>query len=135
LRRIFLAAVCAFGAVAAQGQVYKCVDARGVTGYSDKPCPDGKGKEVDIHGQPPISGEVTPYREDLKAAERDFQRRQAQLERERQADIRATEARQRQCTAKRTELERASATRRPADADAHDARIARLQAEVAKICR
>jgi len=115
--------------------MYKCVDARGVTGYADKTCPDGRGKEVDIHGQPPISGEVTPYREDLKAAERDFQRRQALQERERQAEIRAAETRQRQCAAKRSELERASATRRPADADTHDARIARLQAEVVKICR
>jgi len=74
-------------------------------------------------------------REDLKAAERDFQRRQAQHERERLAEIKARETQQRQCAAKRSELERASATRRPANADAHDARIARLQAEVAKICR
>jgi len=115
--------------------MYKCVDARGVTAYSDKPCPAGKGREVHIQGQPPISGEVTPYHEDLKAAERDFQRRQAQQERERQAEVRATEARQRQCAAKRLELERANAARRPADADAHDARIARLQAEVVKLCR
>ncbi len=119
----------------ARAQMYKCVDARGVTAYSDKPCRDGKGKEVDIRGQPPISGEVTPYREDMKAAERDFQHRQAKQERERLAEIKARESQQRQCAARRSELERASATRRPADADAHDARIARLQAEVVKICR
>jgi len=135
LTRILIAAASLLGAAAAQGQMYKCVDARGVTAYADQPCPGGKGKEVDIHGQPPISGGVTPYREDLKAAERDFQRRHALHERERQAEIRATETSQRQCAAKRTELERASATRRPADADAHDARIARLQAEVVKLCR
>jgi hypothetical protein len=119
----------------ARAQMYKCVDARGVTEYSDKPCAGGKGKEVDIPGQPPISGKVTPYREDLKAAERDFQRRQAQQERERQAEIRAQESQRRLCATRRAELQRASAVRRPANADAHDARIARLQAEVARICR
>jgi len=122
-------------ALPAQAQMYKCVDARGVTQYADKPCPGGKGKEVDIQGQPPISGKVTPSREDLKAAERDFQLRQAKQERERLAEIKARESQQRQCSARRSELERASATRRPANADAHDARIARLQVEIAKICR
>ena len=115
--------------------MYKCKDARGTTQYADKPCPDGKGQEVDIRGQPPISGKVTPLREDMNAAERDFQRRQAKQERERLAEIKARESQQRQCAAKRTELERASATRRPANADAHDARIVRLQADIAKICR
>lgn len=115
--------------------MYKCVDARGVTQYADKPCPDGRGREVDIQGQPPISGKVTPLREDMNAAERDFQRRQAKQERERLAEIKARDAQQRQCAARRSELERASAVRRPANADAHDARIARLQADVATICR
>lgn len=130
-----LLALLALPAREARAQMYKCKDARGVTAYSDKPCPDGKGKEVDIQGQPPISGKVTPGREDLKAAERDFQRRQAKQERERLAEVKARESQQRQCAARRSELERASATRRPANADAHDARIARLQGEVAKICR
>ena len=71
------------GSAPSFAQMYKCQDARGVTQYADKPCPDGKGKEVDIRGQPPISGKVTPYREDLKSAERDLQRRQAQREQER----------------------------------------------------
>jgi Domain of unknown function (DUF4124) len=118
----------------ARAQMYKCVDARGVTAYSDKPCPDGKGKEVDIRGQPPISGAVTPYREDLKAAERDFQRREAQRERERQADAKALETRKRRCTALRAELERANSVRNPADSVAHDARLARLNAEIARSC-
>jgi hypothetical protein len=115
--------------------MFKCVDARGATAYSDKPCPGGRGKEVDIHGQPPISGKLTPNREDLEAAERDFQRREAQRERERQADAKALETRKRRCTTLRAELQRASSVRNPADNVAHDARLVRLQAEVAKICR
>jgi len=117
-----------------QAQMYKCVDARGVTAYSDKPCPDGRGKEVDIHGQPPISGTVTPYREDLQAAERDFQRREAQRERERQADAKALETRKRRCATLRAELQRANSVRNPADNVAHDARLARLNSEVARTC-
>lgn len=133
MRPLTLAVLLA--ALPAQAQMYKCADERGATAYSDKPCPGGRGREVDIRGQPPISGKVTPLREDMNAAERDFQRRQAKQERERLAEVKARESQQRQCAARRSELERASATRRPANADAHDARIARLQAEVVKICR
>ena len=91
--------------------MYKCVDARGVTQYSDKPCPDGKGKEVDIRGQPPISGKVTPGREDLKAAERDFQRREAQRERERQARCQGAMTRSGAAAHQARRAERASAGR------------------------
>jgi hypothetical protein len=122
-------------ALPAQAQMYKCKDARGVTQYADKPCPEGRGQEVDIRGQPPISGKLTPHKENLGAAERDFQRRQAQQERERQNEIRQREAQQRLCVARRGELDRALATRRPADANAHDARVAALQSEVARVCR
>ena len=115
--------------------MYKCVDAQGITQYSDKPCVGAKGGEVDIRGQPPISGKVTPLREDLKAAERDFQRRQAQRERERLAELRAVEAQQRRCASLREQLQRALATRRPRDATAHDARIAALNADIARTCR
>jgi hypothetical protein len=123
------------GSGASFAQMYKCVDARGVTQYADKPCPDGKGREVDIRGQPPISGQVTPYREDLKRDERDLQRRQAQREQERQADAKALEARQKRCLALRGDLQRASSVRRPSDSDALDARIAALNAEIGRSCR
>ena len=115
--------------------MYKCADARGVTQYSDKPCAEGKGGEVDIRGQPPLSGKVTPRREDLKAAEREFQHRQAQRERERLADLRALEAQKRRCATLRAELQRVSAQRRPADSAAHDARIASLNADIGRTCR
>jgi hypothetical protein len=117
------------------GQIYKCADARGVTHYTDKPCPDGRGSEVDIRGQPPLSGKLTPYQENLKAADREFQYRQAQRERERQADIRALESQQRRCASLREQLQRLSAMRRPTDAVAHDARIAGLNEDIARACR
>lgn len=113
MRLALLAALLA--AAPAQAQMYKCVDARGVTQYADKPCPDRGGEEVDIRGQPPISGELKPHREDLKRAEQDLQRRQAQQDRERQADAKALETQQRRCTALRAELERANAVRNPSD--------------------
>jgi hypothetical protein len=123
------------GSSASFAQMYKCTDARGVTQYADKPCPDGKGKEVDIRGQPPISGKVTPYREDLKREEGDLQRRQAQREQERQADAKALEAQQRRCSALRGELQRTTSIRHPADSVTHDNRIAALNAEIGRSCR
>lgn len=55
-----LAATLALTMFPAAAQVYKCVDARGVTHYSDKPQPGCKGGPVDIRGSPPISGESAP---------------------------------------------------------------------------
>jgi multidrug resistance efflux pump len=116
--------------------MHKCVDARGVTQYSDKPCPDGsKGSAVDIKGQPPISGKLTPYKEDLKRAERDFQRRQGQQAREEDAAARQAAQQKQRCDSMRQQLQRAQAARRPADAAAHDARIKALESEIAQKCR
>ena len=45
----------------AYAQMYKCVDARGVTHYSDKPLPPScKGGAVKIRATPPSSGTSTP---------------------------------------------------------------------------
>jgi hypothetical protein len=116
-------------------QMYKCTDARGVTQYADKPCMDGKGKEVDIRGQPPISGKVMPYREDLQSAERDLQLRQAKRQQESEAEAKSFEARQRRCIALRSDLQRLASVRHPADSVAHDAQIASVNAEIARTCR
>jgi Domain of unknown function (DUF4124) len=144
--RACAAAACLLGADAVHAQMYKCVDARGVTQYADKPCPGGKGKEVDIRGQPPISGKVTPGGEDLKAAERDFQRREAKRERERQADAKADDARQRRCERAQAERQRWSSVgrvavidskgeRRYLDDNERAAKTAQLDAEIARSCR
>ena len=70
-----------------QAQMYKCVDGRGVTRYTDGPGPGCK--EVDIRGSPPISGSIRAPERDLAKEEADFRRRQVEretsAERERQA--------------------------------------------------
>jgi len=143
VRRLLLAALLA--APAAQAQMYKCLDARGVTQYTDKPCAAGRGGEVDIRGQPPISGKVTPYREDLRRDERDFQRRESQRERERQADEKQAQARQKRCEQQRAQLLRLEEQRRIASVNAkgervflddssRQQRVEQLRAEIARSC-
>ncbi len=77
----------------ASAQMYKCVDARGVTHYADKPTPGCANAAVDIHGSPPISGQLTPQSIDPAQEEADFRRRQLdrdegeRAERERRATL------------------------------------------------
>lgn len=119
----------------ARAQMYKCANERGVIQYSDKPCPGGtKGGEVDIRGQPPISGQLTPYKEDLRRSESDFRRREQQREREYQAQERNLAAERKRCDNLREQLSRAAATRRPGNPEAYDAALRKLTAEVEK-CR
>lgn len=54
--RLVLAAALALAAAPAAAQMFKCVDDRGVTHYTDKPQPNCKGGPVDIRGSPLISG-------------------------------------------------------------------------------
>lgn len=100
---------------AAAAQMYKCVDARGVTTYSDKPCPDAKGAQVDIKGQPPISGKLQERKENLKREEAEFNRRQKARDREIEKD---RAAQQRRCNQLRQEQKRLAAARRPVQVDA-----------------
>ena len=82
-----------FAALPAHAQMYKCVDERGVTHYSDKPRPGCKGGEVDIRPIPPAGGEVRPRTEDWSERDRDFRRRQIQQEQAVQKDRAAGERR------------------------------------------
>src|SRR5688500_20172099 len=75
---VFLALV----STAATAQMYKCVDARGVVQYSDKPSPGCNGGPVDIHPIPSISGQRTTPAPSASQQDTDFKRRQ--IERERQ---------------------------------------------------
>jgi hypothetical protein len=81
--------------------MYKCVDERGVTSYSDKPCPAGKGGEVNIQGQPPISGQLQPRDENLSGQDAAFNRRQIERDRE---TAKGRAAAQTRCAALRREL-------------------------------
>jgi hypothetical protein len=121
VRRLVLAALLA--AAPAQAQMYKCVDARGVTQYADKPCPGGKGREVDIRGQPPISGKLQVQDPDLSREEREFQHRRVQKERAEQAEAKADEQRKRKCASMQGELQRLSAQRRVATVNAQGERV------------
>lgn len=96
-----VAAAALLAALPAYAQMYKCVDERGITHYSDKPRPGCKGGPVDIKGSPPISGNVTPpAASDLKRQEADLKRRQMERDKA-QAEQRAALAER--CAAVREE--------------------------------
>ena len=65
----------------ATAQMYKCVDARGVVQYSDKPSPGCKGGPVDIQPIPSISGQGTTPPPTASQQDTDFRRRQIERER------------------------------------------------------
>ena len=75
-------AIVLLAALPAWAQMYKCVDERGVTHYTDKPRPGCKGGQVDIRASPSISGQGVGAQQprDLAAQEADFKRRQIQRE-------------------------------------------------------
>jgi len=97
---------------AALAQMYKCVDERGVTHYADKPSPGCKGAQVDIRGQPPISGKLAPPGQNASREEREFRRRQIERERGETKDKQAQLARKRQCERLKNEYLRYDGARR-----------------------
>lgn len=101
-------------------QMYKCVDERGVTTYSDKPRPGCKGGAVDIRPSPPLSGQVQPRSEDLSREDADFKRRQ--LDRERAA-AKEQAAVDKRCRALRQEHARLSSGRRLSQVNAEGERV------------
>jgi hypothetical protein len=110
------------------------VDAKGKLNYSDKPCPTGsKGAEVDIKGQPPISGRLEPQKIDPAREEQDFQRRRIESERQAKNEERERENRRRQCSSMQAELERLGRAR-VVDEKARDERMAKLRAEIGRQC-
>ena len=135
MKLVVLALVLAAGPVSAQ--MYKCVDAKGVTRYTDSP---GAGcKEVAIRGSPPISGAIQPPAEDLARQEAEFRRRQ--LEREQTAERDRTTLTQR-CIQMRREYAALSNARRVVrfnekgereyvDDGVREKRVAELQREMA----
>lgn len=125
--------------------MYKCVDERGVTHYTDKPRPGCKGGEVDIRGQPPISGKLAPRKEDFGREERDYQRRRIGRERGEERDRQQLAAKQRRCASLRAELQRLQSQRRVVVVDAkgertfmddaaREKRVAQLSDETARGC-
>jgi hypothetical protein len=140
------AALLLAAALPSYAQMYKCVDERGVTHYSDKPRPGCKGGQLDIRAIPPPSGKERAPAPDAGGAEREFQRRQIERARAEEADARKQEAQKRRCAALRQEL----GFLRGAGAIFHfddkgnrvyledkdrARRTAELEAEVARACR
>jgi hypothetical protein len=133
MRRLLLVLLFAC-AMPAAAQMYKCVDERGRTHYTDKMAPGCKGGAVDIQGQAPISGKVTPYKEDLNRSEREFQQREKQRVREEEAAARTLAAERKRCDSLRGQHQRLASQRRPANAEAHDAALRNLAGQIEK-CR
>ena len=73
-------ALLLLAASTAAAQMYKCVDERGVTHYTDKPRPGCKGGAVDIRPIPPVSGQAAPGSRDLAGQDAEFKRRQIERE-------------------------------------------------------
>jgi len=125
-------------ALPATAQMYKCVDARGVVQYSDKPSPGCKGGPVDIQPIPSLSGHGTTPPPSASQQDTDFRRRQ--IERER---LEASEkaAQMERCSRVRQELAWLSASTRVSrindageriymDDAAREARLAQLKQQI-----
>jgi uncharacterized protein DUF4124 len=146
MRRLLVVAFALSASSAAAQTMYKCVDARGVTRYTDRPQPGCKGAEVKIEGQPPISGKLSPPTEDFKRDEQGFQRRRIAEERGREAEQKAREEQNRRCATLQADLRRLESGLRLVRPDAkggydyvedqeRDQRAERLREELAQKCR
>jgi hypothetical protein len=96
----------------AQAQMIKCVDARGVTHYTDKPQPGCKGKEVDIRASPPISGKVQERKSSTAQEDASFRQRQIERESTQARDAAGRKAQEQQCARTRDELARLTSANR-----------------------
>lgn len=83
--------------------MYKCVDERGVTHYTDKPRPGCKGGEVKLRSIPSPSGKERDSSSDAKGAEREFRRRQIDRARADEAEARKQQQQDRRCASLRAE--------------------------------
>ena len=98
MRLLALAMLC-LAALPAAAQMYKCVDARGVTFYSDKPQPGCQGDKVDIKASPPLGGGAAPRApqsfagQDAEFKRRQIERDQAELQDKQQAALRCAKLR------------------------------------------
>jgi hypothetical protein len=72
-------------------QMYKCVDERGATQYTDKP--RAGCKAAGIRGSPPISGRLEQRREDFATQDAEFRRRQIEQSTSSAKDRQAVEQR------------------------------------------
>jgi Domain of unknown function (DUF4124) len=139
------ALVLALAAPAAAAEMYKCVDARGVTHYADKPTPGCQNTALDIQASPPLSGALAPPAESTAQQEADFRRRRLERDEAESAEQAERTQSERRCATLRAERAVLSSGRRIAQIDAtgervymddavRDQRLAELQAALAQ-CR
>jgi hypothetical protein len=120
LRTLFFVVTLA-ATLPVQAQMFKCVDERGVTHYTDKLPPGCKSaREVDIKPIPPVGGSVKPRADDLKREEHDFQRRRAEQERAAAKDKSELE---RRCRQVRSDIARLSTQRRVVEVNKQGERV------------
>jgi len=141
---VFLAMLVPAGAGAAP--MFKCVDARGITHYSEKPVPGCKGREVDIQPLPPPSGREQPPARDLAEQEREFKRRQVERAQGEEKEAAERKRAEQRCQSLRSELGRLTTGRRVSQVDAkgertfmddavREKRVAEVQGEIGRSCR
>ena len=144
---------------AAQG-MYKCVDARGVTHYTDKPVPGCKSREAEPQKPPPASGKLAPPKEKPQSPAskvappkekpqpevRAVQRPKTAAEKAKEAELRALEQQKRRCGLLKGELRRIERSERLRSVDearksstledaARESRAARLREDISRDCR
>src|SRR5688500_535939 len=136
--KVALGMFLALVSTAAAAQMYKCVDARGVVQYSDKPSPGCNGGPVDIQPIPSLSGQGTTPAPSASQQDTDFKRRQ--IERERQ-ESNEKAAQMERCSRVRQELAWLSAATRVSrindagervymDDAARESRLAQLKQQI-----
>ena len=138
-------AVALLPQIAAAQAMYKCVDARGVTHYTDKPLPGCKGREAEPKGQPPAPGKAAAQKETPKREERAVQRPKTAAEKAKEAQLRALEQQKRRCGLLKGELRRLErserlrsvdeAKRSAAEDAARESRARLLREEAGRDCR
>jgi flagellar motility protein MotE (MotC chaperone) len=94
----------------ARAQMYKCVDAGGVTSYSDSPHPGCR--TVDIRAQPPISGALQGTGRDLSREDAAFRRRQIDREQSQAKEQAAAAEHAQECEQVRREFAQLEGSRR-----------------------
>ena len=132
----------------AHSQVYKWVDSKGVTHYSEKPPAGGKSKSVELREATPRSAgpaAATPASASLKDQEIEFRKRQTQREQTEAAAAQGTARRDAACKKARAQLINLQNTpllynlnergeRVFMSAAERDASVARYEAEVNRNC-
>ncbi len=147
--RIIAGCLAALLCAGAHAQVYKWVDANGVTHYDQKPPENSKSKEVQLHDAMPPAGNTAPAKGgDWQDKERAFKQRQTQRDKtaaDQERDRKKKEDQTAQCAQRKSDLDAMRNSRRLFDTaangertylddDQRAARVAKNEAEYNQNC-